>query len=64
MKQQLPIIREGDRVKLRGRSPIGVLRALRFPPQRDAQVPTWADVEWDADVRGPKICHLHELEKI
>jgi hypothetical protein len=25
---------------------------------------TWAEVEWDANVRGPKICHLRELEKI
>ncbi len=43
----------GERVRLRGREPVGVL--VRYDPESN-----WATVEWDAT--GPKICHRRELE--
>ena len=44
----------GDQVRLRGRLPTGILK------RTDDRL--WAFVEWKD--QGPKICHLHELEKI
>ena len=46
----------GDRVKLRGRKSIGLLEGVN-----DRQ---WAIVAWDAELPGPKIVHLFELEKL
>jgi hypothetical protein len=46
---------EGDRAKLRGRERCG---------QVDYITPSnWCKVTWD-DGQGPKLCHLHELERI
>lgn len=45
---------EGDVVHLKGRGKFGVLR--RIDPERN-----WCWVDWD--VKGPLICHLHELER-
>lgn len=46
----------GDRCRLRGRSPAGVLRTI--DPDTN-----WAVVEWDAGKEGPKYVHLFELER-
>jgi hypothetical protein len=47
----------GDRVRLRGRDPRGVLSRV---DERK-----WSWVDWDADaVAGPKIVYLFELERI
>lgn len=46
----------GDRVKLRGQNPRGV---LEFFDNRK-----WAQVRWDEAFVGPALVHLHELEKI
>lgn len=43
----------GDRVKLRGRPHVGILR--KYDPESQ-----WATVEWDC--LGPKVCHRYELE--
>lgn len=49
------IPKRGDRVRLRGKGNIGVLRKMN-----DAS--KWATVEWDDF--GPRIVHLFELEKV
>lgn len=46
----------GDRVKLRGQNPRGV---LEFFDNRK-----WAQVQWDEAFAGPALVHLYELEKI
>lgn len=46
----------GERVRLRGREPRGVLRRVN-------ESSLWAQVEWDAETPGPKHCHLKELER-
>ena len=51
----LPTI--GDRVRLRGRGVIGILR-------RVIQENNWSYVDWEAAAAGPVICHLFELEKL
>lgn len=53
--EPVPVV--GDRVRLRGREPVGVLRQI------DAES-SWARVEWDSDAKGPDICHLRELQPI
>ncbi len=45
----------GDRVKARGRDITGQL--LKVDDRH------WAHVQWDHN-SGPRVCHLHELEKI
>lgn len=45
----------GDRVKLRGREFAGKLAHVSGNK--------WSEVHWD-DAPGPKICHLHELERL
>lgn len=46
----------GERCKLRGRPARGWLRKVN-------ELNRWADVEWDADARGPSVVHLWELER-
>ena len=48
-------VKVGDRVKLRGRLPTGVLRHVD-------PVSKWARVEWDSEAVGPQIVHFKELE--
>jgi hypothetical protein len=43
----------GERVKLRGRKPTGVL--VKYDPETN-----WATVEWDTT--GPRCCHRAKLE--
>ena len=50
-----PIV--GDRVRLRGRQAWGQLKSVTITDQ-------WARVDWSTDGAGPKLVHLHELEKI
>lgn len=48
----------GDAVKLRGHSSRGILQRL----DEDRK---WAWVSWDNGLaKGPRICHLYELEKV
>ncbi len=54
-KPPLNLPKRGDRVRLRGRAHIGWLRKMDDETK-------WATVEWDDG--GPKIVHLHELEKV
>ena len=44
----------GDRVKMRGRANRGTLKTLSPETKQCA-------VDWDRS--GPRLCHLHELEK-
>lgn len=44
-----------DRVKLRGRDAVGILRQINAR--------NWARIEWDVPGSAPRICHLYELEK-
>ena len=50
---------KGDRVKLRGREPSGVIKTM----DRDSH---WVCVLWDktGDKTGPKYVHEYELELI
>lgn len=50
-----PIV--GDKVKLKGRTPIGILKNIS-----EDKYSNWCDVDWEID--GPKICHLLELETV
>lgn len=45
----------GDRVKLRGKVPQGILGTMNNL--------SWCCVDWDNGV-GPKFCHIKELEVI
>lgn len=54
MKKPLPEI--GDKVKLRGREPVGTLKSINDR--------SWAKVEWEAGKEGPRFVHLQELEKL
>jgi hypothetical protein len=45
----------GDRVRLRGRQAWGQLKSV--------SAELWAQVDWATDGAGPRIVHLHELEK-
>ena len=45
----------GERVRLRGRPPVGV---LLWVGDR-----LWSRVEWDGAVSGPRIVHLLELDR-
>lgn len=49
----------GDRVKARGKELYGVLI------YKSVHEPNWVHVNWDGDLPpGPRVCHLHELEKV
>jgi hypothetical protein len=60
----------GDRVKLKGREPVGTLRHVGFSPDgkptEGVYAPTalWCTIDWDEATPGPKICHLREIEKV
>jgi hypothetical protein len=54
LKPKPPQPAKGDRVKLRGREPVGIL-SHREPNG-------WANVKWDEGCCGPKIVHINELE--
>lgn len=45
----------GDRVKLRGRNPVGYIQQINSN--------SWCKVDWDICAIGPKIVHLNELER-
>jgi hypothetical protein len=47
----------GDRVRLRGRIPVGKL--IAHNPTTD-----WCQIDWDSTTPGPLICHHKELEKL
>ena len=49
--------KRGDRVKLKGRIPFGVIHKMNDDDK-------WVTVEWDNSAPGPKYCHLYELELI
>ncbi len=46
----------GDRVRLRGRAPVGIVKWI-------GNEMSWCEVEWDAGPQGPRLVHLHEIEK-
>ena len=48
---------KGDRVKLRGREPSGVIKTM----DRDSH---WVCVIWDEGKIGPKYVHEYELELV
>ncbi len=48
---------KGDRVKLRGREPEGIVKTFGLSPE-------WVVVGWDTDKPGPKYVHELELEVI
>jgi hypothetical protein len=50
-------INKGDRVKLKGREPQGVVKTMGKDDH-------WVRVDWDADKKGPKYVHEFELEII
>jgi uncharacterized protein YodC (DUF2158 family) len=52
MKNNLQI---GDRVKLRGRSPKGIISKISSN--------TWVRVVWDIGSEGPRFVDIRELEK-
>lgn len=54
-KKPFDIPKEGDRVKLRGREPTGIISNIN-------STNNWTKVKWDD--KGPLICHLYELERI
>lgn len=45
----------GQRVKLKGREPTGIIKAFGLSPQ-------WVSVDWDSGVKGPKYVHVLELD--
>ena len=47
-------MKKGDRVKLKGREPHGVIRAM--------SADQWVRVDWDEGKEGPKYVHELELE--
>ena len=53
-KKRQPIV--GDLVKLRGRSPSGVLEVVNSI--------NWCRVKWTSEESGPQIVHLFELETV
>ena len=54
-KIRKPLPEREDRVKLRGRESVGVLK--KYDPETN-----WSTVDWENF--GPKICHRNELEKV
>ena len=48
---------KGDRVKLKGREPIGSVKTMGKDDH-------WIRVEWDEGKEGPKYVHEFELEAI
>jgi len=50
-------ISHGDRVKLKGRVPAGVIEKMGVDSK-------WVSVNWDKETPGPKYCHLYEVERI
>jgi small-conductance mechanosensitive channel len=53
-KKPDPVV--GDRVQLKGRTPIGKVRQINTNK--------WTIVDWENYITGPMIVHLKELEKI
>lgn len=47
----------GDKVRLRGRDPVGVIKAIGGPSNK------WVAVKWDIEKSGPGMVHINELEK-
>jgi hypothetical protein len=47
----------GERCRLRGRSPTGIVRTINAETN-------WTRVDWDEGCTAPLICHLHELERV
>lgn len=50
-------MKKGDRVKLKGRIPEGIVRAIREDTH-------WVSVVWDQGKEGPKYVHEYELDTV
>ena len=51
-------MKKGDRVKLKGREPVGYVKTM------DKDGNHWIRVEWDEGKEGPKYVHEFELDVI
>ena len=54
-------MKKGDRVKLKGREPCGVVDTMAVNYEI-GYLGVWVCVRWDADKPGPKYVHELELE--
>ncbi len=50
-------LKKGDRVKLKGRIPEGVIKTMGVDN-------TWVVVDWDEGKEGPKYVDLYEVELV
>ena len=55
--QTILMMIRGDRVKLKGRKPVGVIKTM-------GKNDNWVRVDWDCGRQGPKFVHLYEREKV